>query len=182
MSRYLLPCTCGRQVVVTPSEAGNRVTCSCGAVLDVPTLRAMRQLPVAETAAEAPAVPSPASRWNAAAALVLLGAVVVLIGVGLCVYFWSHRPRPVDVDSLRPADTWYLWQQLRQMPRRTAQHDLWIRVHQVYRLWMTLAFAVVALGGALVVVGFLLRKQPASRAGPEQPAADRQRKPARDLP
>lgn len=160
MSSYLLPCTCGRQVVVTPSEAGNRITCSCGAVLEVPPLRAMRRLRPAESTAE---VSPPVSQWGAGAALLLLGAVVLLLGGGFCAYVWVHRPRVVDVDSLRPVDTWFLWQQLRHLPRRTARHDLLIGTQHMYRLWMMLALAVVALGCALVAAGLLMARKPAAR-------------------
>lgn len=41
---YLLPCTCGRNVNINVRQAGGTITCTCGAQLDVPALRQMRDL------------------------------------------------------------------------------------------------------------------------------------------
>ena len=46
---HLLTCTCGRLIRVTRSQAGQELTCECGQKLQVPTLRGLGQLPVADT-------------------------------------------------------------------------------------------------------------------------------------
>jgi hypothetical protein len=43
--RHRFPCACGVEHLVVPSEAGQQIRCSCGQVLEVPTLRRLRQLP-----------------------------------------------------------------------------------------------------------------------------------------
>lgn len=48
--QYLLPCSCGQKLTVSPSQAGGQVACSCGKVLSVPTLRGLRDLEVASLA------------------------------------------------------------------------------------------------------------------------------------
>ena len=42
--RYLLPCSCGQSVGVEFRQAGGQVRCACGRVLEVPSLRTIRQL------------------------------------------------------------------------------------------------------------------------------------------
>jgi hypothetical protein len=58
MPSYLLPCACGEKTPVTASQAGQSVRCSCGAQLEVPTLRGLRDL------AQGDSVARPARTWN----------------------------------------------------------------------------------------------------------------------
>ncbi len=92
MSSFLLPCTCGRQTVVTPSQAGQAVRCECGAPLEVPTLRGLRELAPA-TAAGGGRVRVWGNRHRIALALVLF-AVTCLAGAG---YLVPWLPPPVEV-------------------------------------------------------------------------------------
>lgn len=44
----LLSCACGEKIVVSQAQAGQQVSCgSCGAVVQVPTLRGLSELPLA---------------------------------------------------------------------------------------------------------------------------------------
>ncbi len=45
---YLLSCHCGRNTIVTRSQAGQVVLCACGNKLSVPTLRGLKELPPAD--------------------------------------------------------------------------------------------------------------------------------------
>ena len=45
---YLLPCACGQKLRVRTRQAGEEVTCQCGAVVHVPTMRGLRQLEMAK--------------------------------------------------------------------------------------------------------------------------------------
>lgn len=54
----LLTCDCGREHVVSPSQAGQEIKCDCGKILPVPTLRGLSELPLAQTAPGAESVPS----------------------------------------------------------------------------------------------------------------------------
>jgi hypothetical protein len=42
--KYLLPCSCGRQVLIETTQAGERIRCECGAELEVPTLLEIARL------------------------------------------------------------------------------------------------------------------------------------------
>ncbi len=46
---HLLSCSCGRKIPVSRSQAGQEITCECGQLLQVPTLRGFAQLPLAES-------------------------------------------------------------------------------------------------------------------------------------
>jgi hypothetical protein len=86
MTKYLLTCNCGANLPVEVGQAGERVTCQCGAMLEVPPLRKMRHLPqAAATVAESTA-------WNprrgVVAALAILAAVLGLIAL------WSRLTEP----------------------------------------------------------------------------------------
>ncbi len=47
----LLSCECGREHFVSRSQAGQELQCDCGKVIDVPTLRRLADLPLAESPA-----------------------------------------------------------------------------------------------------------------------------------
>src|SRR5678815_2344165 len=49
MSHYLLPCACGQQISVSAAQAGESLRCSCGAMVEVPTMRGLRELERVET-------------------------------------------------------------------------------------------------------------------------------------
>jgi hypothetical protein len=47
--RHRFPCACGVEHLVVPSDAGQQIHCSCGKILEVPTLRRLRQLPTSDS-------------------------------------------------------------------------------------------------------------------------------------
>lgn len=54
----LLSCTCGEKIVVSQAQAGQQVSCgSCGAVVQVPTLRGLSELPPAQEAVSSKPAP-----------------------------------------------------------------------------------------------------------------------------
>lgn len=112
---YLLACSCGRDVVVEPGQAGDRVRCECGNDLVVPKLGQLRTLPQVDTA-EKP------SAWTARHGLMTLAAIVAAVGLGVGLYFWIITPAPEDYDpapeiaevesfhkGLNPLQTWHYW-------------------------------------------------------------------------
>lgn len=76
MTAYLLPCTCGKDIVVTAARAGGLVTCpTCGGERPVPKLRDLSGLTVA-TATARNTVSTHGSAWTAAHTMLLAGALV----------------------------------------------------------------------------------------------------------
>ena len=57
VSKYLLPCSCGRSVTVEASQAGRQVHCDCGISLEVPTMLELARLERAKEAAAPPTGP-----------------------------------------------------------------------------------------------------------------------------
>jgi hypothetical protein len=117
MTKYLLMCECGKTVTVEVGQAGEQVTCQCGANLDVPTLRKMRHLPPAEAKA------APAARaWDLRKGTVT--ACGLMAGLLATVAFASWVTQPVvpefdaqayqrNIDTIlrseTPAQMWQRW-------------------------------------------------------------------------
>jgi len=128
--KYLLRCSCGREQVVEPAQAGQTISCDCGKSLEVPTLLAMRHLPVAP----AERMPAAAGQWGVRHRLISIGILVLLLAlvwVGLLVWSWPEKPQVPDpitwqtpppagqteplrktTDQLTLVESYYAWQSL----------------------------------------------------------------------
>lgn len=118
MAKYLLACDCGQQLEVEPGQAGETLACACGRSVSVPTLRRLRELPVAS---EAPAEPT--AGWGGrhrAITVLSLTAIVLLAGAGVS---WWNQPAVPEfnpagwnqmmdsrISELTPVAAWQLWQ------------------------------------------------------------------------
>ncbi|MCA9264307.1 MAG: hypothetical protein KDA60_10685 [Planctomycetales bacterium] len=123
---YLLNCTCGKQTVVRPTQAGGKVACLCGQSLSVPKLRELRQLPSAvETEG-----PSDLRSWSMGRGIVFSSGVLVsLLAVGAIGYLgWLRKDMDVSrpkleevftmdsIESWTPAQTYQVWAGIRDAP------------------------------------------------------------------
>lgn len=102
-SEYYLPCPrCGVESKVGARSAGERLRCSCGAALDVPTLRDLRQLRPADDPATAAA-----AGWDRRKSLMFLGAVVTLFALVVAGFAYRRvrfeRP-PLTISAQSIAD------------------------------------------------------------------------------
>jgi hypothetical protein len=84
MSSFLLPCACGQTTIVSPAQAGQSVRCVCGAQLEVPTLRGLRQLAPATPAGGKGKTYAWSNRHRFAFALILV-SFACLVGAGYMV-------------------------------------------------------------------------------------------------
>ena len=91
MSEYLLPCSCGQKVPVSARHAGQTVRCTCGAELDVPTLRGLREL---ETAGS-PTV-SARRAWGNRQRVVFLLAVASLVAFAVAGFLALRIPPKIE--------------------------------------------------------------------------------------
>jgi hypothetical protein len=124
--KYLLPCSCGESVAIEISQAGQSVRCPCGNMLDVPTMRLIRQLP--------PADASPSHKrlrdrsWSLTQRLLFAGGLAIFVGgLGIAGIFqagrsgldtkesrWDNLERAYqDIDSMTINQTWDLWAMVR---------------------------------------------------------------------
>jgi hypothetical protein len=177
---YLLECKCGKRTAVNPNQAGRTVRCACGAKLDVPALRAMRRLPVAEHA-DADAQQS----WSGRQRLWTVGAVLILSAIGLAVYTrWIAPPPPnaavkyaldLEAEKYRREVEDYTFAQTRDEFHKFNVDELRAYAdkiatnpyYQIYRdknnvtsAWTIIAWSLAGAGFLLIALGHVLSAAP----------------------
>jgi hypothetical protein len=163
--KYLLPCRCGRQIVVEAREAGQTSVCACGQSLLIPTMLEMTRLELAPTDAS-----TPSQRvWGWSHRMLLLGVTLLAAAIAGGFFLYCNRPiAPIDAidpealrrdaDKLTPLQTWHYWCLMKQgLDRRTDQ--LYAARLTGYHIWQSVA-GLTALGGlALIGAGMAIGKK-----------------------
>lgn len=116
-ARYLLDCQCGERIPIRTRQAGESVPCRCGCVIDVPTLRELRQLPAADDVTQEPR----RSNWTVAHGLMFaIGILVTIIALGVVIQgarmrseLDIQRPDAGDMTSMTLLETWDTWERVR---------------------------------------------------------------------
>jgi hypothetical protein len=169
MAKYLVLCACGRPHTVDAPQAGESLSCDCGATVAVPTLRKLREMPTVgdESAAESAPI------WGlrqAATTVSLLAAAACLVVAAASWY--SERPVPtidpvayatnVDrlVSQMTPLEGWQRWVDTYR-PLATKGFDVYKHpatdeMQQVldwhrWIEWIALALAAVCVAAAIVI-------------------------------
>ena len=171
--RYLLPCPCGQTVPVQSCQAGQTVTCRCGAALEVPTMLALVNLQRGDAEpARSPGRPF----WGMTDRIILVGAMTTLAASAMAFYLFWNRPilssREPDremirqqIEPLSPLETWQVWHiMLREgLDRRNpAGNPLYVEAVFRYRLALGVALFFAASGGGLIIAAVWIgRGQPA---------------------
>ncbi len=142
-TKYLLPCSCGREIPVEITKAGQEVQCTCGASVEVPTLQGLRALKRAAPDAAAPRK----STWGLRQQLLLVGAVITVIALVPAGYLYLYRPQMLDIDTVSPWHAWRIWldlrQGLREGMREMAQFNAMVTA---YWRWMAVLGVFATLG------------------------------------
>jgi len=89
MAQYLLPCSCGQSIPISPRQAGQEVDCpACQQTLKIPTLGAIKQLPLAEGTLAAPTAREAGSTMAKRLGFALLAVITVasLTTAGIAFY------------------------------------------------------------------------------------------------
>ena len=158
--KYLLPCRCGRQIVIEPRQAGQTIACECGAVIEAPTMLDMTALEPAPV--ESVSVPTPTT-WGPGRRLRLLGIMLLggAIAGGVALLWWwpvspSDAINPAHIrdyfKGLPPALTFDVWESMKQgLDRRTDQRYA-AKLSQ-FQVGGAFAIAVALIGAALIAVG-----------------------------
>ena len=172
--QYLLPCECGSTTPIDTSQAGGSVVCSCGETLEVPSLRAIRDLtPLSETTEVRK------YQWNPTAGLLFVSGLIIAI-TGGGVAFSMHRysrlavdfdlPREEDVaawvaevDTLPPEELIDMWNDVVQLG--LGEYEMSPFVHarmlsQRFARYRNMALIVMGSGIAIAVTSMFLRRKP----------------------
>jgi hypothetical protein len=168
-------------VLVERSQAGLPVTCTCGATLEVPTIRGFARLEVVPTASDD-------SAWTTQHGLLLIGVLVALVAGGAAA--WRVVTMPADaysgtaidefmkqkaeeIDQWTPGEVVEAWQQFRAGPyvEDPADEKRYYARRAAYMRWNWVLAGVAAAGALFCVVvlatgaGNPRSAPPARRAG-----------------
>ncbi len=171
VTRYLLTCACGRAISVASSQAGSTISCpDCGAAVDIPTIRGLRDLPIDEKPADRETVStSSKSSWS-----LLLGLTAgicflsLLISLGIGSYLGLQRianPTPFTledelaygddmINSYQPSDLWDIWTFYRVEGLTIKKPSVYFetkRLLEVRDRWIWVSF----ITSAVALVGFI---------------------------
>lgn len=117
MTKYLVECNCGNKLPVEVGQAGGRIACTCGNLVDVPPLRKLRHLLTADTEAARPTSAWSTRKGVITASLLLAGALAIVNA-----WSWFTQPTVPEFDPLgyqhaieqrlnkmTPGQSWDLW-------------------------------------------------------------------------
>jgi len=101
MSKYLLPCECGKRIAIDASQAGQQIACECGELLEVPTLRGVRALePVPETTPPL----RQAGEWNSSRGVIFAGSLILSV-IGAAISYFGYEGLQATPNITREAET-----------------------------------------------------------------------------
>ena len=143
------------------SQAGLAVNCTCGAKLEVPTIRGLTRLETVETASKPGA-------WTTQHGLILIGMLIALVAGGAAVYRVAKLPRDLygkasldafmqqkaaEIDRWTPGEVVEAWQQFRGGPyiEDPEEEKQYYARRAEYTRW-TWVLAAIAAAGLLFVV------------------------------
>ena len=162
MSKYLLPCECGKGIAIDPSQAGQQIACECGKLLEVPTLRGVRTLePVPETTSPS----RQAAEWNSSRGVIFAGSLILFV-VGAAVSYFGYEGLRATPNITRKAETESFDKAIDEMSldevyetwKGIREHGLGERGQNVYvniRSFRAGRQRILAIGIALCVVGLI---------------------------
>jgi hypothetical protein len=181
-SEYLLPCPCGQSLLVSKSQAGQSIECSCGQTVAVPTLRGFAQLQTADTTTNSPRSSrrytdrSPQA-WNPVRGLISALSLGLL---ALCLYnvsyfgYWYNqldlRFTVADeikageemIDSMPVGDTWNFYRNLQDsaLGNRRLPPFMEAQLNAKYYIEQMTKYGLIAAGlGAIALTAILWPKK-----------------------
>ena len=174
---YLLSCSdCERTIPLETKDAGRFVSCECGAVLDVGTMRDIRQLPVAgQDSGLATASPG-RRRWSPVQGGVFALGVMMMCGAGGYIASQYIAISSLDlgdqaaqdkslgdqtIDALTPFGAYEAWKMLQQMgigDQEKPKYMLDQQAAALHRSNARIGMCVVGLGLIVMLIGVLALK------------------------
>jgi hypothetical protein len=161
---------------VSPTQAGETLTCACGRTLTVPTLREIRSLEPLEQADRAPT----SSDWNVQKGSLFVGGALLLAIAALAT--WRLLPQrqalntsqpafqeiSFDVHDLDPLQAWEYWEYLRKQTLEFRMTPEFLENRAKYRELSYLLYAVwaaAAVGLALIAASLVWPGRPVPEQG-----------------
>lgn len=175
MSKYLLPCECGKRIVIDASQAGQQIACECGKRLEVPTLRGVREL---EPAQEATPASRPPAEWDSSRGFIFAGSLILfIIGAGIA-YFGYDGLRSTPkisreletetfdkaIDEMSLEEAYEAWKGVREHGLGPRGQNVYVNIRN-FRAGRqrTLAIGIaLCVGGVLGAGGTMLGRRKAS--------------------
>lgn len=171
VKKHLLACPCGAEIAVSGGQAGGQVVCTtCQAVVNVPKLRELGRLPLAQEAAA-----GPRRGWGPAQGMLLAGGLVALASWGAAAWLGRTIESPVDVEAIRQNVAMQTDAQIYEAWRNHFSTTTVSRPQMVVEklfaqqtfLRQGMAFALAGLGAVGAIVGVaggigVIRRRPAA--------------------
>jgi hypothetical protein len=166
-TRFKLPCDqCSHVHPISPTQAGETLSCDCGHSILVPTLREIRALEPLER----PDAEHTSPDWNVQRGLLFVGGALLLAIAALATWrIWPQRDALVttqpafqeinfDVQRLNPNEAWDAWEHLRQQtlefrvtPEYLSNRKKYRELsYLLYAAWSGAAIGLVMIGGSLL--------------------------------
>ncbi len=182
---YLVPCPkCGKQLAVELGMSGETLRCECGAPVEVPKLRVLRDMPRTDEVDEGPG-------WTWRHGVLVLGAMLAAFGISMGLYLvrnqYDMQPdRAWDEwsKSSSPADDWKMWHYFqrdgisggmnpRPHPSQLQSQYMFfsklsadLKLLEKQRQWVYLAWAVGAFGLLMMAATFFFPARTPARLPP----------------
>jgi hypothetical protein len=176
---YRLPCSCGHALDVPVTQAGSVQSCpECGALVEVPPLRQLRQLPPVEPPSGH--TDGSAGRWSLGQGLAFSVGMLLVAACLLAVVLLARERQTLrtaapqlaelhshsDPDQLTPSQIWQGWvSQFRDERLEGRETPMFLQERARYRRltgWIWAAGGGVAIG-ALLALGAALMAWPRGR-------------------
>lgn len=176
-AQYLLPCQCGKTTPIDTSQAGGSVTCVCGNQVEVPSLRAIRELTPQVQATDAGTY-----QWNQTAGLTFAsGLVIALIGGAAALLmhlnimeYAKFKPAPKeaitawieapDIDNAPAEEMLDMWNMAKSVGLGDYQMSEYIMARNAIKqatMYRNIGLIVVACGLVFAGTSIFLRRKAA---------------------
>lgn len=160
MSKYLLPCKCGKKIPIDLSQAGQQIPCECGTIVEVPTLRGVREL----ERSEAPVSASESrTEWDPTRGMIFAVSLLLFVTGAAVAYFGYQGLRATPdisneveqeefasaVDDMTVVETYEVWQSIRDSGLGPRGQNVYVNI----RKFRSGRKRTLAIGIAMCVIG-----------------------------
>lgn len=177
--KFLLTCTCGKEIPVEKSQAGQTIDCPCGKKVEVPSIRGIEKLPqlTATTASDTPEHSTSKPAWNPVRGLLFTGGLIAAAISGVMLFLTLRdlnmivtsgatvdRTEEViefvnqDIEKISLDDTWKTWLDLRDRGLGQVVTPDWTMAQDISELLRQRAIisGIVLVLGSICCIGSLV--------------------------